>query len=144
MGGCLRREQVGNPFYDSLSRSLCEVTQVGIGFDGNRADLLHRRSKCEFHEVQTGRLCESQQGGFERGGPAIPRRRVLGRKRSPELVRVRELVMVLGVEGYSLKVRELAATLKKAPMACRTRLHGESGARRMMRASGSTSGSSTV
>ena len=37
------------------------------------------------------------------------------RKRSPELVRVRELVMVLGVEGYGLKVRELAATLKKTP-----------------------------
>lgn len=35
------------------------------------------------------------------------------RKRSPELVRVRELVMVLGVEGYGLKARELAATLKK-------------------------------
>ena len=37
------------------------------------------------------------------------------RQRSPELVRVRELVMVLGVEGYGLKVRELAATLKKTP-----------------------------
>jgi len=37
------------------------------------------------------------------------------RKRSPELVRVRELVMVLGVEGYGLKVRELAATFKKTP-----------------------------
>ena len=30
-------------------------------------------------------------------------------------MRVRELVMVLGVEGYGLKVRELAATLKKTP-----------------------------
>jgi REP element-mobilizing transposase RayT len=37
------------------------------------------------------------------------------RKRSPELVRARELVMALGVEGYGLKVRELAATLKKTP-----------------------------
>jgi len=35
------------------------------------------------------------------------------RKRSPELVRARELLMVLGVEGYRLKVREIAATLKK-------------------------------
>jgi REP element-mobilizing transposase RayT len=37
------------------------------------------------------------------------------RQRSPELVRGRELMMVLGVEGYGLKVRELAATLKKSP-----------------------------
>jgi REP element-mobilizing transposase RayT len=37
------------------------------------------------------------------------------RQRAPELVRGRELVMVLGVEGYGLRVRELAATLKKTP-----------------------------
>ena len=37
------------------------------------------------------------------------------RKRSPELVRARELVMVLGVEGYGLKVLKLAAALTKSP-----------------------------
>jgi putative transposase len=37
------------------------------------------------------------------------------RQRSPELVRARELVMVLGVERYGLKVRELAAALGKSP-----------------------------
>jgi hypothetical protein len=37
------------------------------------------------------------------------------RKRSPELVRARELVMVLGVEGYGLKVLKLAAALTTSP-----------------------------
>lgn len=40
---------------------------------------------------------------------------VCSRHRSPELVRARELVMVLGVERYSLKVQDFAATLRKHP-----------------------------
>jgi hypothetical protein len=37
------------------------------------------------------------------------------RQRLPELTRGRELVMVLEVEAYGLKVRKLAAALKKSP-----------------------------
>jgi putative transposase len=40
---------------------------------------------------------------------------VRSRQRSPELVRARELVMVLGVERYGLKVRALAAAIGKSP-----------------------------
>ncbi len=37
------------------------------------------------------------------------------RRRSPELVRARELLMILGVERYGLKVKELAKELRKSP-----------------------------
>jgi REP element-mobilizing transposase RayT len=37
------------------------------------------------------------------------------RRRSPELVRARELLMILGVERYGLKVKDLARELRKSP-----------------------------
>jgi hypothetical protein len=37
------------------------------------------------------------------------------RKRLPEIVRVRELVMVLGVESYSLDVREACSDAHEDP-----------------------------
>jgi chromosomal replication initiation ATPase DnaA len=52
-----------------------------------------------------------------------------GRRRGAELGRVRELVMLVGVETCGLKVRDLAAVIGRSPGSA-SRLYGEATARR--------------